>query len=155
MKVISAPLKKAIAATITWTDAKVLAILEQCYLSKPYSAKKVIAGYETVAAILNTRSGEFKTVSVSGANVKARLDKAVASYVGTYLSESANKSGLDGDIEDEENYSNIMMMAKKIHGELDKLNQTPYHLLFWSWVFRDAACCSLQWVKCSKCCALE
>ena len=123
VEVISAPLKKARAATITWTDAKVLAILEQCYLSKPYSAKKVIAGYETVAAILNTRSGEFKTVSVSGANVKTRLDIIVASYVGTYLSESANKSVLDGDVEDEENYSNIMMMAKNIHGELDELNQ--------------------------------
>ena len=67
---------------------------------------------------LNSHSDEFRVVNVSGPNVKAQVDKAVANYVGTYLKETSNKSGFNGEVENDENYTEIMGLAKYIHEEL-------------------------------------
>lgn len=121
VEVVSPIPKKPRQAKINWNDAKLIAILEQCYINKPYGTKKVAAAYETVSATLNAHCEEFKAVPVSGANVKTRMEEAVASYVGTHLSDASNKSGFDGDKDDESNYSDLMLCATKIHEEMENI----------------------------------
>lgn len=55
--------------------------------------------------------------NIMGANQKAKVEGAIASYVGTYLSDKSNKSGFDGDEDSETNYSDVMLWSKKLHEE--------------------------------------
>lgn len=121
VEVISPQPKKQRQPTISWTDEVTDALLSYVYMTKPWGAKKITQAYDVVAASLNTHCDEFKNVTISGANVKSRVEKAVASYVGTYLSEGSNKSGFDGDKDSEDNYSNVMLWAKKIHEEMENM----------------------------------
>jgi hypothetical protein len=89
----------------------------QVYAPKPYGKKKKIAAYDEVAAILNSTNEHFRDCKVSGANVLNRVSKAVADYVGTYLSDRANKSGRHGnhlDLIIASNSSTDMAWAKKL-----------------------------------------
>jgi hypothetical protein len=54
------------------------------------------------------------------------VSKAVADYVGTYLSDRANKSGRDGNLLDliiASNSSTEMAWAKKLHDELKAIGK--------------------------------
>jgi hypothetical protein len=39
------------------------------------------------------------------------------------LSDVANKSGFDGDVDAETNYSDVMLWAKKIHEEMENIEK--------------------------------
>ena len=116
VEVVVPPIKKARPSLISWNDKKKVDLMEQNYVNKLYLAKKKTEAFETVAAVLNAHCDEFKTVSISGANVKSRMESGVAEYVGTYFTDYAKKSGFDGDRDNEENYSD-----KKIHEEMEML----------------------------------
>jgi hypothetical protein len=124
---LSAPVKKKARTTIDWDQKDIrISLLCQVYASKPYGKKKKIAAYDEVAAILNSTNEHFRDCKVSGANVLNRVSKAVADYVGTYLSDRANKSGRDGDLLDltlASNSSTEMAWAKKLHDELKAIEE--------------------------------
>ena len=123
--ILSPPSKKARMPTISWNDKKLVAALERAYMSKPYAAKKKLDAWVTCAAVLNTKCEEFMSPNpnIMGANLKAKVECAIASYVGTCISDKSNKSGFDGDEDSETNYSDIMLWAKKLHEELDNIEK--------------------------------
>ena len=65
------------------------AALERAYINQPYAAKKKLDAWGTCASVLNTKCGDFVslTSNIMGANLQAKVEGAVASYVGTYLSD--------------------------------------------------------------------
>jgi hypothetical protein len=83
---------------ISWDSEKIVAAHERAYVDKPYAAKKKAEAWVTSAATLNARCPLFMAPNpnIMGANLKAKAENAIASYVGTYLSDIANKSGFDG-----------------------------------------------------------
>lgn len=72
IEIVSPPSKKARSQTISWNDAKVLAVITQAFISKPYAAKKLASGYEITAAILNKHCPEFETIQIK-ANYSNRV----------------------------------------------------------------------------------
>jgi hypothetical protein len=122
---LSPPAKKARMPTISWDSEKIVAALERAYVDKPYAAKKKAEAWVISAATLNAKCPVFMAPNpnIMGANLKSKVENAIASYVGTYLSDIANKSGLDGDVDAESNYSDVMLWAKKIHEEMENIER--------------------------------
>lgn len=99
--------------------------LERANINQPYAAKKKLDAWVTFASVLNTKCEEFvsPTPNIMGANLKAKVEGAVASYVGTYLSDKSNKFGSYCDENSETNYSDVMLWAKNIHEELEDIEK--------------------------------
>lgn len=111
--------KKA-RTTITWTDEKLEACLQQVKVSKCHVGKGQASRYEYVASILNSRNELFKDSALTGPNLKSKVEKAMINYEGKFLAMEANKSGFEGDRDDESNYTSIEFLAKSLFEDVKK-----------------------------------
>ena len=73
-----------------------------------------------MASIINAKNEHFKDSVLTGPNLKAKVDKAVINYEGKFLCMEANKSGFEGDRDDETNYSSIELLAKSLYEDIKK-----------------------------------
>ena len=112
-------LKKA-RTTISWTDEKLEACLQQVKVSKCHVGKGQAAKYEFVASILNSRNELFKDSALTGPNLKSKVEKAMINYEGKFLAMEANKSGFEGDRDDESNYTSIEFLSKSLFEDVKK-----------------------------------
>jgi hypothetical protein len=115
--------KKITKKFIPWDDDLALEVLVNAFQKKPYAAQKKTTAYEIMVAQLSN-TGAFIGFTLTGANSKSKVDKCVAQYVGTYLDQGSNLSGFSGDRDDPENYTPIMLMAKKIYEEIEALEDS-------------------------------
>ena len=104
---------------------KTCVVLERAYVDKPYAAKKKTDAWVTPAAMLNAKCVLFMTPNpyIMGANVKSKVENAIARYAGTYLTDIADKSGFDGDVDANTNYSDVLLWAKIIHEEFENVEK--------------------------------
>ena len=115
-----APKAKRVRATINWADTKLEACLQQVKVSKCHLGKGLTAKYELVASILNAKKEHFKDSVLTGPNLKAKVDKAIINYEDKFLCMEANKSGFEGDRDDETNYTSIELLAKSLYEDIKK-----------------------------------
>ena len=117
--------KKLRLPTTSWDAEKTCVVLERAYVDKPYAAKKKTDAWVTPAAMLNAKCVLFMTPNpyIMGANVKSKVENAIARYAGTYLTDIADKSGFDGDVDANTNYSDVLLWAKIIHEEFENVEK--------------------------------
>ena len=111
--------KKA-RTTITWTNEKLEACLQQVKVSKCHVEKGQAAKYEFVASILNSRNELFKDSALTGRNLKSKVEKAMINYEVKFLAMEANKSEFEGDRDDESNYTSIEFLSKSLFEDVKK-----------------------------------
>lgn len=111
--------KKA-RTTITWTEPKVVACLEYVKVHKCHMGKGQTTKYELAASVLNATNSFFKESSLTGANLKSKVDRAMVNYEGKFLNMEANKSGFHGDRDDESNYTSLELLAKSLFEDVKR-----------------------------------
>jgi hypothetical protein len=111
--------KKALT-TIAWTDAKVVACLEYIKVHKCHVGKGLTTKYELAASVLNATNSFFKESTLTGANLKSKVDRAMVNYEGKFLNMEANKSGFHGDRDDKSNYTSLELLAKSLFEDVQK-----------------------------------
>ena len=114
------PKAKRVRATINWTDTKLETCLQQVKVSKCHLGKGLNAKYELVASILNAKNEHFKDSVLIGPKLNAKVDKAIINYEGKFLCIEANKSGFEGNRDDETNYMSIELLAKSLYEYIKK-----------------------------------
>ena len=111
--------KKA-RTTISWTDEKLDACLQQVNVSKCHEGKDQAARYDFVVSILNSRKELFKDSAPTGPNLKSKVEKAMINYEGKFLTMEANNSGFEGDMDDKSNYTSIEFLSKSLFKDVKK-----------------------------------
>lgn len=69
---------------------------------------------------LQYENEHFKDSVLTGPNLNAKVDKAIINYEGKFLCIEANKSGFEGDRDDETNYMSIQLLAKSPYEDIQK-----------------------------------
>ena len=112
-------LKKA-QTTISWTNEKLEACLQEVKVSKYHVGKGQAARYEFVASILNSSKKLLKGSALTGLNLKSKVENAMINYEGKFFTMEANKSGFEGDMDVESNYTSIEFLAKSLLEDVKK-----------------------------------
>ena len=105
--------------TIVWNSSCLKELLSYIYSKKYHTEKSFSKACDKVAILLVAESPLFKGQNLSGAVCKSRAEIAIAAYETKFL-EQGNKSGFTGDRDDENNYTDVEWLAKKIHEEMEE-----------------------------------